>query len=124
MGQPVSGGGKISNISRLFVGLRAFERAWSEFGLKDEDRRALELTLLEDPKAGALIQGTNGVRKIRHPIPGKGKSGGIRVFYYDFESLGRIYLLAVIRKSGQENLSKEERNELGGMIAAMKRGMK
>ena len=115
---------KIWNISRLFVGLLAFERAWKEIGLTDEDRRALELTLLDDPKAGTVIQGSNGVRKVRHPIPGKGKSGGIRVFYYDYERLGRIYLLAVIRKGDQENLSKEERNELGGMIAAMKRGKK
>ncbi len=93
-------------------------------GLSDEDRRSLELLLLHDPKAGDLIQGTNGVRKVRHAIPGSGKSGGIRVFYYDYERLGRIYLLAVIQKGDQENLSKDERNELGNLIAAMKRGEK
>jgi hypothetical protein len=71
-----------------------------------------------------LIPDTNGVRKIRHGVPGRGKSGGIRVFYYDFDSLGRIYLLAVIQKGDQENLNKEQRNELGAMIAAMKRGLK
>jgi hypothetical protein len=116
--------GKVKAISRLFVGLPAFERAWKQYGLTDETRRSLELALLENPKAGVLIPDTNGVRKIRHGVPGRGKSGGIRVFYYDFDSLGRIYLLAVIQKGDQENLNKEQRNELGAMIAAMKRGLK
>ncbi len=89
-----------------------------------ETRRSIELVLLENPKAGLLIPDTNGDRKIRQGVPGSSKSGGIRVFYYDSDSLGRIYLLAVIQKNDQENLNKEQRNELGAMIAAMKRGLK
>lgn len=114
----------LKNISRLFVGVAAFERRWKEYNLSDEIRRALELSLLDDPKAGTIIQGTHGVRKIRHAIDGKGKSGGIRVFYYDFESLSRIYLLAVIQKGDQENLTKDQRNQLGEVILAMKRSLK
>lgn len=113
---------RTSSVSRLFVGLNAFERAWKAYDLSDEDRRALELMLLDDPKIGAIVQGTNRVRKVRHAVGNKGKSGGIRVFYYDFESLGRIYLLAVILKGDQENLTKGQRNQLGELIAVMKRG--
>ena len=120
----MAGMSKVKVISRLFVGMPAFEKGWSRCGLTDEDRRALELLLLHDPKAGAVIQGTNGVRKVRHPLPGRGKSGGVRVFYFDFETLGRIYLLAVIQKGDQGNLTKEERNDLGALIAAMKKGIK
>jgi hypothetical protein len=109
-------------LSRIFVGLNPFESAWRLLGLTDMDRRALELELLENPKAGVLLSGTNGVRKIRRPYKGSGKSGGIRVFYYDYEKLSRIYLLAVIKKGTKENLSKSERNQLGEMIAAMKKG--
>lgn len=110
-------------ISRMFIGLAPFEKAWKEHGLTDEERRALELILLKNPKAGVVIKGTNGIRKIRHAVSGKGKSGGIRVFYFDFEKLGQIYFLAVIKKSEEENLPQEQRNYLGKMISEMKRGL-
>jgi hypothetical protein len=108
-------------ICREFIGIGPFEIAWKALDLTDQDRRRLELVLLENPKAGILLKGTNGIRKIRRPHRGVGKSGGIRVFYYDFESLGRIYLLAVIKKSEDENLSKAERNELGKLINTIRR---
>jgi len=112
-----------NEICRVFVGLRSFEIAWRILGLTDQDRRCLELVLLEKPNAGILLKGTNGVRKIRRPHQGVGKSNGIRVFYYDLAHLSRIYLLAVIKKGVEENLSKAERNELGQLISAMKNGM-
>jgi len=34
-----------------------------------------------NPKAGDLIQGTGGVRKLRWARGGRGKSGGVRVIY-------------------------------------------
>jgi hypothetical protein len=60
-----------------------FEREWRRLGLTDDDRRALERDLLENPAKGSLIAGTHGIRKLRRPLEGKGKSGGIRVFYFD-----------------------------------------
>ncbi len=111
-------------ISRTFIGLSLFETAWKALRLTDQDRRGLELELLEDPKAGVLLKGTNGVRKVRRPGVGSGKSGGIRVFYYDYEMLGRIYLMAVIKKGDQENLSKAECNVLHDLIATLKKGQK
>ena len=38
--------------------------------------------LARRPKAGRIIQGTGGLRKVRFARPGKGKSGGTRVIYY------------------------------------------
>ena len=101
---------------RAFVGLPFFERERRRLGLSDGDRRGLEADLLENPKAGPLVADTNGVRKLRRPITGKGKSGGIRVFYYDDGQRFLILFLAVIKKGEQENLSKAERLELGRMV--------
>ena len=37
--------------------------------------------LARRPKAGRVIQGTGGLRKMRVARPGRGKSGGTRVIY-------------------------------------------
>ena len=37
--------------------------------------------LARRPKAGRIIEGTGGLRKVRFARPGKGKSGGARVIY-------------------------------------------
>ncbi len=42
---------------RTFVGLPFFEREWQRLGLGDEERRALESELLENPTKGAIIAG-------------------------------------------------------------------
>jgi hypothetical protein len=34
------------------------------------------------PKAGVIMQGTGGIRKLRWARQGSGKSGGVRVIYY------------------------------------------
>ena len=38
--------------------------------------------LSANPKAGDLIQGTGGIRKLRWRAKGKGKSGGSRIIYF------------------------------------------
>jgi putative transcriptional regulator len=50
--------------------------------LDAESYRLLQLRLVADPEAGALIPGTGGLRKIRWQGSGKGKRGGIRAIYY------------------------------------------
>ena len=37
--------------------------------------------LARRPRAGRIIEGTGGLRKVRFARPGKGKSGGARVIY-------------------------------------------
>ena len=103
-------------MKRIFVGLPVFEKRWRELGLDDEARRTLELELLEDPTRGDLIRETGGIRKIRRPFPGQGKSGGLRVFYYDYLPAEKLFFFAVIKKGEQENLSKEERNILAQLL--------
>ena len=50
--------------------------------LSDEEYRALQNELLEDPERGVLIQGGGGIRKLRFAARGHGKRGGVRVIYY------------------------------------------
>ena len=68
------------------------------------------------PKAGDLIEGTGGVRKLRWARDGGGKSGGVRVIYYFHSESMPLYLLTMFAKNERANLSKSERNELAGLV--------
>jgi len=75
-----------------FKRFRLFEK--SCVGLFSEhDVFELELALVADPKAGDLIPGATGLRKIRRPLTGRGKRGGARVIYYHLVSDHQILLL-------------------------------
>jgi hypothetical protein len=80
--------------------------------LSAEQRNEIVTYLAFHPKAGALIQGTGGIRKLRWRREGKGKSGGVRVVYYYHDESIPTYLLTIFAKGDRENLSKAERNNL------------
>jgi hypothetical protein len=84
---------------RTFIRLKAFETAWAMMGLDEEDYQKLENQLLLNPKAGDLIPGSGGARKLRITLHGKGKRGGARVIYVDFIMESEIYLLYAYPKS-------------------------
>jgi hypothetical protein len=47
--------------------------------LTDEQYGVLQGSLVARPDAGDLIKGSGGIRKLRWALPGRGKSGGVRV---------------------------------------------
>ena len=106
-------------MTRTFVELPIFRSRWDDLGLDDSDLRRLQMELLEDPKVGDVMRGTGGVRKMRFAFEHKGKSGGVRVIYVDFEVYEKIYLLTAYTKNEKENLSKDERNEIKKMITVL-----
>lgn len=80
--------------------------------LSESEQEKLVTYLSQQPKAGVLLQGTGGVRKLRWARSGTGKSGGIRVIYFFYNENIPLFLLTVFAKNEKENLSKAERNEL------------
>ena len=96
-----------------FVSTPSFETSAKKL-LTEEDRRQLELGLLSNPTAGAVIERTGGFRKVRFARPSRreGKSGGTRVIYYFLEGRRRIYLVLVYSKSVRDDLTTAEENEL------------
>ena len=106
-------------MTRTFVELPIFRFRWKELGLNDDDLRRLQEELLADPKVGAVMKGTGGVRKMRFAFEQRGKSGSLRVIYVDFEVYERIFLITAYPKSEKDNLSEAERNEIRQMIHAL-----
>lgn len=72
--------------------------------------------LAAHPKAGDLIEGTGGIRKLRWGRGGRGKSGGVRIIYYYHSELMPLYLLTLFAKNEQENLSKADRNGMANLV--------
>ncbi|MHB9117337.1 MAG: type II toxin-antitoxin system RelE/ParE family toxin [Burkholderiales bacterium] len=84
--------------------------------LAEGERQDIVNYLAAHPKAGDLIQGTGGIRKMRWGRGGQGKSGGVRVIYYYHSELMPLYLLTLFAKNEQGNLSKAERNGLAKLV--------
>lgn len=72
--------------------------------------------LAAHPKAGDLMEGTDGVRKLRWGRGAQGKSGGVRVIYYLHSEAMPLYLLTLFAKNERANLSKAQRNALADMV--------
>jgi hypothetical protein len=101
-----------------------FDCQWQKMGLGDNELRQLQETLLENPKAGKVIRGTKGLRKIHIAFEGKGKSGSGRVAYVDFAFHETIYLITAYPKNEKDNLLKAERNAIAEMIIKLEQGLK
>jgi hypothetical protein len=88
--------------------------------LDREKRDALVDYLSDNPEAGDLIRGSGGVRKLRWAMPGRGKSGGVRVIYYFHGEEMPLWLLTLFAKHEQSNLSDEEVNVLAKPVGTLK----
>jgi len=80
--------------------------------LSKSERQSIINYLAVHPSAGDIMQGTGGIRKLRWPAQGKGKSGGVRIIYYHQNKSIPLFLLTLFGKGEKTNLTKAERNDL------------
>lgn len=99
----------------VFVELPIFTRCAASL-FSDEDLADLQVTLLENPSAGDMIKEGRGLRKLRVPLPGRGKSGGARVIYYHWVSEQQCYLVYAYAKNVAVNLTKPQLKALGDLM--------
>lgn len=90
-----------------FVETPTFTRLLSEL-MTDDEYAGLQNVLAENPERGDIIRGGGGIRKLRYGLPGRGKSGGVRVIYYWLRDDGQIYMLLIYPKSRKDDLSERE----------------
>lgn len=105
---------------RTFIEVPLFTKRWKDMGLGDDELKALQIMLLKNPEVGAVMEGTGGVRKLRFAVSNRGKSGGVRVCYTDFEDYEVTYLITAFEKKEQENLTMEEKNILKRLVKSLK----
>jgi hypothetical protein len=76
----------------------------------------MQNALLLDPQRGDLIKGGGGIRKLRHALPGRGKSGGVRTIYYWAKAADQIYMLLIYPKSMKDTLTSSETAMLRSLV--------
>ena len=106
-------------MGRTFVSTREFEEIWEELGLTEDERIVLETYLSSNPKAGRVIKGTGGLRKLRWILPNRGKSGGVRVLYVDFVIYEKTYLIDIYSKGEKEDITEEEKKMFKKLIKSI-----
>jgi hypothetical protein len=62
------------------------------------------LALAANPKAGDVIRGSGGVRKVRWGVAGRGKRGGIRVIYYLRSRQREAWMLTLYAKNEADSI--------------------
>ncbi len=98
-------------MKAVFVETRLFEKLRPDY-LDDDSYYEFQSVLMKAPKSGAVIQGTEGIRKIRWAAKGKGKRGGVRIIYYWLDKKERFYFLTLYAKNETTDLTANEKRIL------------
>ncbi|MBI1208531.1 MAG: addiction module toxin RelE [Azospirillum sp.] len=85
--------------------------------LGEDEIAALIDTIARHPTAGAVIEGTGGVRKLRWQRPGMGKRGGARVIYYYHDDTLPVLLLLAYAKGAADDLSADQKRRIAGLVS-------
>ena len=85
--------------------------------LSDEEYRELQHVLASNPRAGDVIPGGRGLRKLRWSSrkKHKGKRGGIRVIYYQ-ETSHCLYMIFAYDKVAQGDLTRAQLRMLSAYV--------
>lgn len=78
--------------------------------MSDEERMGIVTWLAANPEAGVSLGG--GLRKMRVPRAGSGKSGGYRTIHVFGGTHMPLFLLTVFAKNEKDNLSRSEQADL------------
>jgi hypothetical protein len=74
----------------------------------DEERHEFIGWIAKNPQAGDVIPGSDGARKLRWAVQGKGKRGGARVIYFNLSADEVVLLVAIYAKSDRVNMLPKE----------------
>lgn len=103
----------------LTVAETTFYTRKSEELLLEAERMSIVDFLSCNPKAGKVIRGTGGIRKLRWAREGMGKSGGVRIIYYFHSEQMPLWLLSLFAKNKREDLSPDQRKILCRLVESL-----
>ncbi|MDS4015352.1 MAG: DNA-binding protein [Candidatus Accumulibacter sp.] len=81
--------------------------------LWSEDKRLSFIDwIAANPLAGDVIPGADGARKVRWSRAGSGKSGGVRVIYFNLSAQEVVLLVAAYGKADRSTMRPDEINKV------------
>lgn len=86
-----------------FIELEPFARVRDDL-LDDDEFLRLQRFLIAEPQAGDVIPGSDGCRKLRWALSGRGKRGGARVIYFLRLREDEIVLVTMYAKNVRGNI--------------------
>ncbi|MFO1352481.1 MAG: hypothetical protein U1F68_18110 [Gammaproteobacteria bacterium] len=57
------------------------------------------------------------MRKLRWALSGRGKRGGVRIIYYWWVNMDRLYMLFAYPKNVQDDLTHDQAQQLAALVA-------
>ena len=88
---------------------------WICENITDNSYNQLQIFLFENPEAGKVIKGCNGLRKIRWKLANQGKRGSIRIIYYYKPATSQIFFIFAYSKKEQGDLTSQQRKVLSAL---------
>jgi len=92
----------------------------AEAALNEEELNELKAFIASNPKAGVIVPGTSGARKLRWSAGGRGKRGGGRVVYYYHNDEAPVVLFRFFTKAAKADLSSTEKTALSKVVDSIK----
>ena len=111
-------------MRRTFIEFKEFQDKIFELGVTEDGVGMIQWQIMLDPKKHPVIPGTGGLRKMRYAIGNRGKSGGVRVLYVDFDKYAITYLITAYAKNEQDNISTSDRHKLRLLIEQLEINIK
>ena len=112
-------------MRRLFIESSIFSKEIKhlikENKISEDDYKNFQEELLKDPKAGSVIPGLGGLRKIRLGYHGKGTRSGLRIDYLDIPEAECLHLLVIYPKSVKEDLTQDQKKEIRKLVNLLRK---
>lgn len=106
-------------VAETIVFQRQAEAIWN-----DDERQEFVAFIATNPKAGDIVPGTGGVRKVRWARSGGGKRGGARVIYFYHDADHPLYLLMAYAKARKEDMNPAQKRAVRELVTMLKAEMK
>ena len=104
-------------MRRVFMELPAFTRLVAGKGISDRQVAGIQEGILNG--GGKTMSGTGGVKKIRCAGEGRGKSGGWRVLFADYDQYEVTVLIWAFPKNEQAELTQSQKKVVRALKAQL-----
>ena len=88
-----------------------FQRLWPHYWT-EEERGEFAAFIAQNPEAGDVVKNSGGVRKVRWTRTASGKSGGVRVIYFNKLANGQVWLLFLYAKNTLDSIAGHKLKEM------------